>query len=317
MAALEALAADAPSPILGVIAGSGFEDRPELLDDIARHWPLLGNDARTIRRAKDPSSFFGGLKELGVPHPRTLMQAPPELEGWIAKRRGGAGGSHVRPASGARTRDYFQEIVQGRPVSALFVGNGSEARVLGFSEQWTAPSPRAPFRYGGAVTPTHLAPETQNGIEQTVARVAAHFRLEGLGSADFMLGETSALLLEINPRPGATLDIFDSPATPLLHLHIRAVLEGMLPMAPLPPREATAAAIVYASAPIEVAPGMVWPDWTSDKAKPGERIDKDRPICTVLARAATGPGARRLVEERRQMILQFCASRNGGNSERD
>ena len=41
--ALEALAAAAPSPILGIVYGAGFEDRPELLTPIAERWPLLGN----------------------------------------------------------------------------------------------------------------------------------------------------------------------------------------------------------------------------------------------------------------------------------
>ena len=43
--ALEALAEEAPSPLLGVVYGAGFEDRTDLLAKIAERWPLLGNDA--------------------------------------------------------------------------------------------------------------------------------------------------------------------------------------------------------------------------------------------------------------------------------
>jgi predicted ATP-grasp superfamily ATP-dependent carboligase len=209
---------------------------------------------------------------------------------------------------------YFQEMVPGQPVSALFVGNGSRARVLGFSEQWTAPKGGATWRYGGAVQPACLSGELQDRLTHYVQELAPAFALKGLGSADFLVDQEEARLLEINPRPGATLDIFDSEAQPLLHLHLQSVLQGILPMAPLPLGEATAAAIVYASAPIEVAPGMTWPDWTSDQPKSGDRIDKDRPICTVSARAGTGPQAKRLVEERIGMILTACADQNGGNS---
>jgi predicted ATP-grasp superfamily ATP-dependent carboligase len=311
--ALDALLAEAPSPPLGLVYGSGFEDRPQLLERIAARGPVLGNDAETLRRVKEPRIFFSALQQLGVPHPRTTTEAPQDRGGWLSKRQGGAGGSHIRRAGTSRLGDYFQEIVTGRAVSVLFVGNGKAARVLGFSEQWTAPRAGAPWRYGGAVSPATLSPELQSQITHAVERVAAHFKLKGLGSADFMASDRSAFLLEINPRPGATLEIFDSDAAPLLHLHVPAVLNGILPMAPLPPREATAAAIVYALAPIEMAPGMVWPDWTSDQPKPGERIEKDRPICTVLARAPTGPDARRLVEARRDMILRACVGHKGGN----
>ena len=58
---LETLAEAAPSPILGLVYGSGFEDRPRLLTQIAERWPLLGNDAATVERIKAPESFFAEL----------------------------------------------------------------------------------------------------------------------------------------------------------------------------------------------------------------------------------------------------------------
>src|SRR3954447_1791936 len=52
MDALAALA-DGSQP-LGVICGGGFEDRPELLDEIEHAWPLLGNGAEVVALVKDP-----------------------------------------------------------------------------------------------------------------------------------------------------------------------------------------------------------------------------------------------------------------------
>ena len=74
--ALRALAALAPSPILGLVYGAGFEDRPELLTLIAKDWPLLGNDAATVARLKAPESFFAELDRLGIPHPATSSERP-------------------------------------------------------------------------------------------------------------------------------------------------------------------------------------------------------------------------------------------------
>ena len=74
--ALEALAAESPSPIFGLVYGSGFEDRPKLLTGIAKSWPLLGNDEATVAYLKDHESFFGELDRLGVAHPATASKRP-------------------------------------------------------------------------------------------------------------------------------------------------------------------------------------------------------------------------------------------------
>ena len=167
--------------------------------------------------------------------------------GWLAKRQGGAGGSHIVTKSAAvsagtprrrsaKGRTYFQEKLEGRPVSALFAGTGTSAQVLGFSEQWAAPTSRAKWRYGGAARPAELSPDLEARLTHSVERVAQCFDLKGLGSADFLVNGEDFHLLEINPRPGATLDIFDSEAEPLLRIHLEAVLENRLPTDPPPSR---------------------------------------------------------------------------------
>lgn len=325
--ALEALAEASPSPLLGVVYGSGFEDRPALLAEIAGRWPLLGNGPSVVMRVKTPEIFFAELARLGIPHPRTVMDPDAAGSGWLAKRQGGAGGSHivtshvvrshVGVASTARRRaakgrTYFQEKVEGRPVSALFAGTGTSACVLGFSEQWAAPTSCAKWRYGGAARPAELSRGLETRLTDSVERVAERFSLKGLGSADFLLNGEDFYLLEINPRPGATLDIFDSEADPLLRIHLEAVLDNRLPTALRNLPAATAAAIVYATEPITVSQTMIWPDWTADRPRRGERIDKDRPICTVWARSTTKVEARRLIDERIASVLAACTGREGG-----
>jgi predicted ATP-grasp superfamily ATP-dependent carboligase len=317
--ALTALTEAAPAPVAGLVYGAGFEDRPELIAELAQRWTLLGNDAHTVARIKAPEQFFAALDALGIPHPRTVMDTQEARPDWLAKRRGGAGGGHVRsfvtPQLDASL--YFQERVRGRSVSVLFVANGKEARVLGFSEQWTAPMRGRPFRYGGAVRDAALAPQLAEAMSDAVMRVATSFALKGLGSADFMVRGDEALLLEVNPRPGATLDIFNTEAAPLLGLHMEAVRGGVLPSSVLALEGAAAAAIVFAPRALTV-PEIPWPDWAADRPKAGERIDKGRPICTVLARAHSPAEAKGLVEERISIIRAACRGRNrGANGELD
>ena len=316
--ALRALAARAPSPILGLVYGAGFEDRPALLTLIAKHWPLLGNTAATVARLKAPESFFAELDRLGIAHPATTSERPRKGAGWIAKRKGGAGGSHIAPSRLQRDAGsiYYQERVAGRAVSALFLANGRRARVLGFSEQWTAPTPRSPFRYGGAVRPASLRPSVARQMASAVAAIARSFAIVGLASADFLVDGDEALLLEINPRPGATLDIFDSGAKPLMRMHLEAIRERRLPRSGLKFDDAMASAIVYSPVKLCVPSGTAWPDWSADRPKPAERIDKNRPICTVLARGNTRAQAKRLAEERICRILNgFQGVSRGANVE--
>ncbi|MFZ2018315.1 MAG: ATP-grasp domain-containing protein [Methyloceanibacter sp.] len=329
--ALEALAAESPSPLLGFVYGSGFEDRPDLLTRVAKGWRLLGNDEATVERLKDPESFFGALDRLGIAHPLTVNEPPArnEVGAWLVKRKGGAGGSHigVRATARARSNFYYQERVEGSAVSALFVANGEGARVLGFSEQWTAPSKRSPWRYGGAVRPARLAAAAKEAMVWAIGHLTSAFSIKGLASADFMVHGQSAMLLEINPRPGATLDIFDGQAAPLLRLHVDAVTHGKLPKGALKLTDAMASGIVFAPTRVQVPFTMTWPRWVADKPKGGEIIDKNRPICTVWARAATKARAKSLVETRTKTVLACIESKcrgdyreqNGqkGGSERD
>jgi predicted ATP-grasp superfamily ATP-dependent carboligase len=311
--ALDALAKRAPSPIAGFVYGAGFEDRPELLELIAARWPLLGNDADTVRRIKAPGTFFATLDQLGIRHPDTTSKRPRNGAGWLAKKIGGAGGSHIGPSRLAAGPDvYFQRSVGARAVSALFLGNGEDARVLGFSEQWTSPSSRSRFRYGGAVRPASLPQDVARQMTSAVIGVARAFKLRGLASADFLVNDRDALLLEINPRPGATLDIFDCGATPLLRLHVDAVDGARLPPRPLKLGGAMASAIVYAVTDGAARRGFVWPEWSADRPKSSERIDKNRPICTVSARATTTSRAKRLIEERTCKILAVFQSVSRG-----
>ena len=172
--ALEALAEAAPSPLLGVVYGSGFEDRPALLAKIAERWPLLGNEPSVVERVKSPEVFFAELARLGIPHPRTVIDPAAAGSGWLAKRQGGAGGSHVvtshmevsrgaAPQGGGQQKAALTfrrswKAARCRPCSPE---PGPALSVLGFSEQWAAPTARAKWRYGGAARPAELSPDLE------------------------------------------------------------------------------------------------------------------------------------------------------------
>jgi uncharacterized protein len=290
---------------IGVVCGTGFEDRPQLLARLRERWRLLGNDPQTVATVKDPDAFAALCRDCDVPHPETQATPPREPDGWLAKRKGGAGGSHIvrpSPANCAQNDVYFQHATAGEPVSALFLADGRQAMALGFSTQWASPTAQRLFRYGGAVRPAELAPAMADALAAALHRLMQAIPLVGLNSADFLVDGDEFRLLEINPRPGATLDLFEPAEGSLFALHV-AACEGRL--ATRPPRHdgACAAAIVYAERDIAAAPATQWPDWTADRPCPGTAIGAGEPLCTVRAAAATAAAARAGVDARLAEVL--------------
>lgn len=289
---------------VGVVCGPGFEDRPELLDAIAARWPLLGNSGETVRRLKDPLGFAGLCRAAGIRHPETQVERPgDDVSGdWLSKRVGAAGGLHIgRLADRAPAEDrYYQRFVAGDRRSALFVAAGGRAEVLGLSEQWPSPSPTEPFRYGGACGPVRLSDNRETRIRRAVAAVAAAVpALQGICSADFILDGEEAVLLEINPRPGASMDVFERPGRPLLEIHLDACA-GRLPGngGVLPTRPVRAATFAYSETD-EITVGAVdWPDFVSDRPMPGTVIRYGEPICTLKADGETPEAAMALLATR-------------------
>jgi predicted ATP-grasp superfamily ATP-dependent carboligase len=193
--------------------------------------------------------------------------------------------------------------VSGRAVSALFLAAGRECRIVGFSEQWAAPLPHAPFRYGGAARPARIAPELAASLGEAAARIAGAVGLRGLNAADFLVGADGFQLLEINPRPGATLDVFAQPG--LFRLHV-AACRGVLPGAVPAPEGGAAAMTVYARRRLCLPAAFAWPAWTADRQPAGVPVPAGAPLCTALAEAADADGARRLVLWRAETILDLA-----------
>lgn len=301
-ALLDALAQHAPKG-LPVVLGAGFEHAPSLMRAIARRNPIVGATPDQVALLKDPFRFSALLSELQILHPPVEATASKEsVQLWVSKRIGASGGAHIRDGAAPGVHRYRQRHVDGRPVSALFLANGKDISVVGFSEQWTDPTPRALYRYGGAVGPIALEPAISASISAALARLVAATGLVGLASADMILAEDTFSLLEINPRPGATLDIFDRGDAPsLLALHLDACA-GHLPAALLALSSAQAAAIVYADRAVDPA-SLQRPVWTADWPSCDDNIPAGGPFCTILAAGASPAAARALLERRRNELL--------------
>lgn len=283
------LRATARFPGLALVPGTGFEANPALLARIARGRRLLGTPPATLKALKDPMRFARMLARLGVPHPETRLAPPRDPRGWLVRQAGAWGGAHVQNAAGASKSPgcCFQRIVAGSPVSVAFVGDGRRARAIDLSEQWAAPTQRAPFRYGGASAPARIASAPARRLVDAAETVAGEGGAVGLGSADFLVADDgSFVLLEINPRPGATIDLLDRhdppPGGTAFALHL-AACDGRLPRAlPFDRGPPMAASIVHAPRRARVPQAMRWPRGCADLSPAGTALPRGAPVCTVV-----------------------------------
>jgi uncharacterized protein len=287
---------------IAVVFGSGFERIPHVVDEVARHLTVAGNSGTSIRRIKDPAFLADACAEIGIPQPEFRWLPPPDPENWMVKRVGAAGGSHVRRAgeAGQLEGHYFQRFMPGESVSALFIGDGQKARIVGFSRQWTHPVAGAPYRYGGAVRLRRFKRRDADMIEGWLSDLVRRAGLVGLCSADFIRARGRYALLEVNPRPGATLDIFDHDDAPLMEAHIRAA-RGESSRLPCH-ADCMASMIVYATKPVQSFPAIAWPDWVADRQPPGTLLATGDPVCTAFANGSNAIVTWKALKQRARLL---------------
>ncbi|WP_119157342.1 ATP-grasp domain-containing protein [Caldimonas tepidiphila] len=305
---------------LGWVAGSGFEDQPELLERGAAVLPLIGMGADAVREVRDPRRFFAALDALGIPHPEVRFDAPAQPAGWLRKRGDAAGGWHIAAAAQAAAEPagpaaYWQREAGGAPMSALFVADGARARIVGFNALIVRPveldGRRHPHVYCGAIGPVPPAPGVAARLDAALQALARRFALRGLGSLDFLLGDGGeALVLEINPRPSASMALH-ARALPggLMRAHVRACLEGLLPAPPAPAAAVQGHEIVYARRALALDAGAVCAlarqASTHDLPRAGSRFIPGSPVCSVSAAGRDAGEVRARLVQRRDSVLDF------------
>jgi predicted ATP-grasp superfamily ATP-dependent carboligase len=300
-AALDTLADRADSPPIGIVLGSGFEDRPKLIASLDARYRLLGTKAETVAEVKDPRRLFTLMKQLGIAYPETSLMPPDNPDGWVAKRIGGAGGAHIRNAVAGKAhapRTYYQRRLGGIPMSVFAVASKTGVAIE-LSRQWTCASPRKPYRYGGAVMIDYSETVAEQQMVSAAATLIELLDPIGLVSFDFLVHDDRAYCLEINPRPGATLDVFDDAGGNLFRAHIEAGLGNELwQQRDLPTVQSRASALLYADRGALIAGDIDWPEWAADRPLPGTTIPVETPIATVRADGTSAAEAEALVRDR-------------------
>lgn len=301
--------------VIGWVAGSGFEAQPAWLD-LAPGLPRLGMSSADVAALRDPLRWFATLDALALPHPPVAWRHGPGTLGWLLKHGGGSGGWHIRES---RPQDgqlplpagtVLQQRVAGASMSVLFLADGERARRVAISRQDVRALGEHPFVYHGACGPVR-DPALEAAADHALAALAPACGLRGLASADFIATEQGPLWLEINPRPSATMLLYDDLLPRgLMHAHVQACA-GTLPAAPRQAADLRGHRVVHAPAPVEVdavlSDALAARRRCHDLPTPQARVGKGEPLCSVSAQAATDADLHAALERERLGVLARVA----------
>ena len=297
----------------GWIAGSGFDGRAELLDEAARRLPLLGNPGATLARVRDPRLFFAALDDAGIAHPPVTHTWPDDPRGWLLKDAAGSGGRHIRvaerlPAQALAGSSYLQRARPGTPMSATFIADGRDALVLGCNEQIVRPLGDWPYLFAGVIGPVPLPQAAGAQAERATQVLTARFGLRGLGSLDFLLDGEWLEVLELNPRPPASLALYPRiGVTGAITAHLRACRDGVLPTSDRRPASVRGTEIVFARGPLRLSGQQAaWLAAQGDTHDlPGDAMawSVGEPVCSISAEGASASSVRQQLAQRRDALL--------------
>jgi uncharacterized protein len=300
-----------------------LENHPDVVAELAADKVLLGNQPKTLRRVRDPGTLFSLVAARGFAAPATITHGDghghlPKKGRWLVKPAAGGGGQGIRVWRGEPlpSRHILQEYIPGLPASAVFVADGRRSAVLGWSEQRHAP---AAFRFGGNVLPLQAPPATLEELRHLAQALTEEFGLVGLNGIDFVLRGSRPVILEINPRYSASMELVErATGIAIFGLHL-AACRGQMPG----PGTASAAwdarahlgfhgkAIVYAPEPVSIADPTAWLErGVRDVPHPGEVIQTGHPICTVLASGPSRAICLARLRSEEATILEACARRS-------
>jgi predicted ATP-grasp superfamily ATP-dependent carboligase len=288
-------------PAERVVYGAGLENRPDLVTRLAAGRTLLGCAPETLRRVRDPALLGASLRAAGLAYPRTFSAADAagadRARRWLRKPVRSGGGRGVRDWRGGRLTEghVVQERIGGLACSAAAVADGRSAALLGVTEQLIGRRTLGARGYAwcGNLAPPRMPSGERRALTDDLQAICAHlaaaFGLRGVFGVDVVWDGGRAWVVEVNPRPTASLETIDAAyGVRSFAAHLEACA-GRLPAVPRLADASRAAgkAVLRATDSLRVPDTR---DWAArgirDVPHPGEQIAAGHAVCTLVA---TGP----------------------------
>ena len=286
--------------------GSGLEAYPESLSALSNAFNLSGNIPSVVQKVQDKVVFFSILKRLAIAFPDTVFSAPDDDAAWLVKPMQGQGGLGIRH----RIREddfhdnvYWQRYIEGVPGSVLFLANSCQSHIIGFNTQWCRrDDDQHAFLFSGVINQSPLNEFQQQTVAEWLDLLVSELGLTGLNSLDFMVQGDKVLVVEINPRPSASMQLYDMGGLMAAHMDS---LAGLIHRRSYRLDGFCAYQVVFAGRDLVVPNAICWPDQAVDLPGPGLHIKQGLPLCSLIVRNSTVEVLLQTLNATREKIFQI------------
>lgn len=313
----------APLAQLPLLFTGGLENAPDLLRSLAKNTRTASASGEVVEAVRDVTNLAAAATAAGLTFPETHLSPTglPTDGSYLIKPCASVGGHAIAPWLGDRSPDtpsLWQRHVHGTPHGVNVLLNSTQPPVLlGVSrslhrrEATAAPG----WAYAGSVSVPAAAWTAP--VLTLAGLLAKRHGLRGAVGIDCILEPTgTAAVLEINPRPTASMELVERTrgvciaAEHLAAFGIRSPCEARPAARTLP--VASGKAILYAEAPIAVTADIlaqlaaVAARWHHHDACPaiadiphaGSQIDTGHPVLTLFADGRTSEAVDDLLASR-------------------
>lgn len=302
----------------------GLENHTDILRTIASRRPVIGANPDLIDRLRNPVTLGNWLTEAGLHVPRLATDAIADPDClWLRKPIASSGGFGIRAVSQSTSNsstnelpdsdEYLQEYVDGVSMSAVLCSDEHGIELFGTSLQLIGwPSLGASgFRFCGNIGPIDPGESVTRQVLTAAKIIVEKSGLIGVFGIDFILSQSRAWFLEVNPRPTASHMLYEpqglrgGQSGNLIRRHLAAfgwrttnsALEYTGPLKSRPAERLTSARLIIWAESIFKVPRNPEPKIitgsslqmrVTDVPIPGSVIPAGSPICSVQMSAATG-----------------------------
>ncbi|MCA9050059.1 MAG: ATP-grasp domain-containing protein, partial [Planctomycetaceae bacterium] len=252
-------------PDVPVVFSGGLENDAALLERLQADRHVAGMSAETIRRLRDPEDYFSVLRREGVAVPnwmtdfssacRQLRDRSAAPDTWLLKSRTSSGGIGIRRWNGLpvtlpksqedERRNFLQRFVGGTAMSATYFADRQSSsqrsvRLVGTCVQVIGEQLLFAdgFQFCGNVGPMEVPESIRGQLEHIGLVTGRNFDVCGFFGIDFVLNADRVVVIEINPRITASLELFEVPQqTRHLAMQLTAFVRSSDPAEPKSPAE--------------------------------------------------------------------------------
>ncbi|MBT3548833.1 MAG: ATP-grasp domain-containing protein [Gammaproteobacteria bacterium] len=193
---------------IGLIYGSGLEDKPEIYDYLKTKLQILGNNPNILTKCNNLRLLQDILSKCNLKLPEHTDNPDNISKKYLSKPYNSSGGYNISFNESSRKGYYFQEYLPGETYSVSFFNYKDNFTFLGFNKllQLVNYQPH-PFIHAGAITTAKF--ENSYNIISSFKKLARYLSMNGYNSIDFKVIDNEVFILDINPRITSTFKIYN------------------------------------------------------------------------------------------------------------